>query len=882
MVAAMVRCLTAAVLLALAPVACAQEARSSGDRLRTARTALHDGKYDEAIADARRAGEIDTSSAEPVRIEAAALIATGKYAEAETLLQRFIAAHPRNAELWRQLGEVQQQRGRLTDAAGSFRRAVEGRARDSLTAVLNLAILRFNRGEVDEALADFDRFIDIYNTRRGRLNATELSAVATACRYLGRNNPQLFKDAMRAYDEALAADSSDLGVRVKLGELFLEKYNIREAEATLRGVLAENPRHARALLAMARMRHFDEEGDAADFVRRSLEVNPLDPEARAFSALLVADLERYPDAVAEARRGLEADSSAPAALIALAAAQFLQGDTAAFRASLARVHAREPKSAEAEATLAEVAARTRLYAEAVAFAKAAVDRDPKASHALVFLGINTLRLGDIEQGRQYLERGFALDPYNVWAKNTLDMLDTFKAYTTVRTPRFELVIETKDAPLLSAYAQPLAEQAFDSLSARYGYRPTAPVRVEFYRSHDDFSVRTVGLGGLGALGVTFGRVVAMDSPAARRTGEFNWGSTLWHELAHVFTLGATNNRVPRWFAEGLSVYEERRARPSWGEDPSPLFLAAFAGGRLPKVSRMNDGFLRPSFPAQVVLSYYLASLVCEMIEKEHGIGAIRAMLGGYREGKSTDQLLRDVLKTDPAAFDTKAETWVRQRFERQLAAVKPLGAPREISGQRGFAVSGDFVDALEQGRKHLADGQTDQAVAVLERAKALFPEYAAEDGPYALLARIHVERGAKREAARELTSLTAINEDAFASNVALAGLLEELGDAAAATAALDRAVWINPFDAPLHERLARLAATVPDRKLAVRERQALVALDPVDRVEALYQLALAYYDAGDAASARREVLRALELAPNFEKAQALLLKLRASGSTGGS
>ena len=151
-------------------------------------------------------------------------------------------------------------------------------------------------------------------------------------------------------------------------------------------------------------------------------------------------------------------------------------------------------------------------------------------------------------------------------------------------------------------------------------------------------MRTVGLGGLGALGVSFGRVVAMDSPAARRVGEFNWGSTLWHELGHVFTLGATDGRVPRWLSEGLSVYEERRARPAWGEDPSPLFFATYAGGQLPKVSRLNDGFMRPAFPAQVPLSYYLASMVCEMIEQERGVQAIRAMLDGYRRGLSTEHV----------------------------------------------------------------------------------------------------------------------------------------------------------------------------------------------------------------------------------------------------
>jgi len=42
----------------------------------------------------------------------------------------------------------------------------------------------------------------------------------------------------------------------------------------------------------------------------------------------------------------------------------------------------------------------------------------------------------------------------------------------------------------------------------------------------------------------------------------------------------------------------------------------------------------------------------------------------------------------------------------------------------------------------------------------------------------------------------------------------------------------------------------------------------------MYQLALAHATAGDAAAARREVLRTLDLAPNFEKAQALLLTLQ--------
>jgi Tfp pilus assembly protein PilF len=69
---------------------------------------------------------------------------------------------------------------------------------------------------------------------------------------------------------------------------------------------------------------------------------------------------------------------------------------------------------------------------------------------------------------------------------------------------------------------------------------------------------------------------------------------------------------------------------------------------------------------------------------------------------------------------------------------------------------------------------------------------------------------------------------------------------------------------------------------AIRERKGVLALDPVDRADALYQLALAYYKSGDLSNARRTVLRALEDAPAFERAQDLLLEIRAASqeSTG--
>src|SRR4029078_11011972 len=105
-----------------------------------------------------------------------------------------------------------------------------GHASDSLTARLNLDVLRFGRGEHAEALKDLDGFIDVYNSHKRTLTSDELMAVGTACRYLGVTNPQLFKDALKAYDEAIASDSTNQEAHISEVERFIDKY--RRGDAT--------------------------------------------------------------------------------------------------------------------------------------------------------------------------------------------------------------------------------------------------------------------------------------------------------------------------------------------------------------------------------------------------------------------------------------------------------------------------------------------------------------------------------------------------------------------------------------------------------------------------------------------------------------------------
>ncbi|MGQ0642307.1 MAG: tetratricopeptide repeat protein [Gemmatimonadaceae bacterium] len=844
-------------------VACAQADASRGDQGSIA-SAVRAGRYEDALAALEMRLTSQPRDMAAARAQLRTLLLLGRIPEGLTLGARY-AAEPNGAAILTTLGRLQRAAGRDQEARSSFARAIAERAPDSLRARLEAAILHFDEGQTAQAMTAFDSFIDVFNARAASLGADELLAVGIACRYLGRNDPPMFRDALRALDQAVKRDSSDDAASLEAAALFLEKYSFADAKQTLDPILARNAKHPRALALMARLRRAEgHPGEALTFVTRALEVAPAHPELRALEASLLLDLERLSDARSAAERALGGDSTSAGARAALAAVRFLAGDSTGIAAQREGLAPRSRDEVDYFTALAEIAGRNRLYREAAGFVRRALAADSLDAHALALLGNNLLRIGEMKEGRARLEQAFARDPYDLWTKNTLDLLDTAPQYEEVAGEHVILVIERKDAPLVALYALPLAERAYAELAARYRYQPSGRLRLEFFRSHADFSVRTVGLAGLDALGVSFGPVVALLAPAARPPGEYNWGSTLWHELTHSFTLGVSAHRVPRWLSEGLSVHEEHRAAPAWGSDATPAFLQAFLGDRLAPVSQLNDGFMRPKYPEQIMFSYYQASLVCEMIEKEHGIDGIRRMLAAYAAGKSSDQVFREVLRIEPKALDTRFTEYVRERFKRELVAVTP-----SVSGS-----GSQLQRSLERVRELRQGGDTREAIAELNRAKELFPNYSGPGAPAGQLAQLYEQSGDRAAAVRELRALTAIDEDAYSENIKLAELARALGDTATAIEALDRAMYMHPYTASAHSDLATLGEARRDFERAIRERRAVLALDPADPLEAQYSLAAALFAAGRRADARRELLRLLDRAPHFEKAQELLLRIR--------
>ncbi|MDZ4673557.1 MAG: tetratricopeptide repeat protein [Gemmatimonadota bacterium] len=797
----------------------------------------------------------------------ARLVKTGRLDEAERV------ARGGGPELTVPLAELLILRGKLVEAESLLVAAIDSNRPGARTAQAALAELAARRGNRTAALRLAAVLADNYQLSGNGWPVPDRIAAGRAYVVLGLAESQAPRLALAAFDGAAAADPTNVEARLRAADLLIDRYNAPDAKSSYEEVLAIDPENARALLGMARVLSFENNPGATEVVRKAVAANPALVPGLLFLARMHLEAESYDSAAAVAGKALAVDSTALAAWGVMGAVAWLGGDSTGWRqarAEAARVH---PAPADFYSELAEAAARHRRYAAAVGMAQEAVKLDSLSVRALGTLGTNLLRTGAIADGRSMLERAFALDPFHIWNKNTLDLLDNLQTFRTVRTARFEFVAPDDEVDLLALYLGPLLEEAYDSLAQRYDYRPPTPIRLELYRHHADFSVRTIGLAGLGALGVSFGTVLAMDAPSARNPGDFNWGSTAWHELAHTFTLGLSDHRVPRWYSEGLSVLEERRARAGWGADVSVEFLAAFKAGRIRKVSEISEGFVRPRHPAEIGFSYYQASLVCELIEQEHGTAALAALLRAYRDGLDTPAAFQQVLRLSPEEFDRRFDRFMRERFRTALAGLDAWDGKEPVSG--------GFIAALVRGRQLLAEGRVDQAKAELERAQKLFPEYSGQDSPSWDLARIAQQQGNPTAALEQLARITTHDETALEANILEAELRMQLGDSAGAAAALQRLIWIAPYQTDPHVQLAELAEVRGQYAAAIQERRAVLLLKPADRLEARYQLANTLFRAGRTAEARREVLQVLEQAPGFEKAHELLLQLRTTPPQGG-
>lgn len=703
-------------------------------------------------------------------------------------------------------------------------RGRQAESRRCYQALANSAAPALVRAEAQWALGDLRAANELFRAAAAAAPRSVQPRLRWGRLYLAAHQ---YAEAAALFAEAQQLDANSFELQVAAAELGAQRFQGGAALEELGKLAAQQPQRAEPLLITSQLQL--DAGDTAAAI---------DSATRALTLL-------------------ESQQRTPlAALSALAAAELAAGRDP--QATVDKALRFNPRYGDIHATLARTEIMRRRYREAAQWLQRAVQVEPDNWQALEELGVNQLRLGDADGARRALERAYAGDPFSATTVNTLRVLDTLPQYTVEQSssPPLALLLHRKESAVLQPYVEQLARQAIASFSARYGWQPKRPIRIELYPNHDDFAVRTAGLPGIGLLGVTFGDVVAMDSPSGRRTGDFHWGSTLWHELAHVFSLSATDHRVPRWLSEGLSVFEEWRTGPTPGVAIEPNVLDAWSAGKLLPVARLDEGFMRPAYEGQVQVSYAQAGLVCLFIEQRHGIDKLVALLHQYQRDTTVPAAVQAALGLSSEAFDIEFAAFMKQRFAPWAAD------PKRLRVQLRAAQT-----ALEKKDWEAATRAAREAVQVL-------PEYTGSASGYLLLAAARLGAGDKPAAIEALLAWRAAGGWDPEGQRQLVQLLSEAGREAEALPVRVALNFVDPLALADHQPLGEQLLKTGKPLEARREYRALLALQTQDPATAWLGLARAEAAAGNAVLARRHALQSLEIAPHFRPAQQFLLELR--------
>jgi tetratricopeptide (TPR) repeat protein len=655
-----------------------------------------------------------------------------------------------------------------------------------------------------------------------------------------------YEESKAAFEALVKAHPRNAEYRVRFGDLFLERFNAPEAAKLYNEALSIQPKQANALLGLARVAAEGFDAQAVYFAERALEADPHLVAAQELLARLALEDNNPTKAAEEAHKALDMSAHATQARAILATIDWLNDkhDTPW-----------DPHDGAAYETAARIFVLNRRYEEGILLFRKAIAAQPDLWSAHSQLGINLMRLGREEEARAELELSYQNQYRDAATTNTLTLMDSYKNFVTYKTDRTILRVHKKEAELLHPYFEAEMLRALTTYDKKYGYHLDRPVQVEVYPDHEDFAVRTMGMPGLGALGVTFGYVVAMDSPSGRPPGTFHWASTMWHELSHVYVLNMTNFRVPRWFTEGLAVHEETAASPEWGDRLDPHVIMAIKDKKLLPVAEMDRGFVRPTYPTQVVVSYFEAGRMCDFIDREWGWPKLLAMIHDFAGGASTPEVIEKELGVKPEEFD--------KRFMAALTAETKK-----------------TVDGFEQWSKELKkvateykDHDYEDMIRDASGIRDSYPDYVEAGNVYQFLADGYLAKGDKKAAIAELERYAKVGGRSPDTLKQLATLLEEAGNRKEAAEVLDRLNYIQPIDEDLHRRLGDLWLGLGNTDGAIREYRAVLAKSPTDPAASHFNLAKAYRTANCPDAAKDELLLSLEAAPGFRPAQKMLLEL---------
>ncbi len=740
--------------------------------------------------------------------------------EAEAALGQVIGASSDQLELLRARLEIK--RARHDGVIARLGKRLESKKAVSPELRVLLATSLDARGRREEARVVLDVLADQYDSGAITSPADKLWL---ALSLVANDYPA---DANDIFREVLDAQGAPPRARVQWAKLFRARYNHRDASQLLEEALKASPGDVNVLVELAAV---DVESDrdyarATDRLHKVIEAAPQCSPAHNLLARIDLENERPGAAVKRLlSTSLKVAPKDLKALTLLATAYALLDDAPAFERIEKRVLTIHPRAAAFYTTVSEHLSRMHRYGEAAALDERAIALDPRHWKAYTNLGIGRGRLGDDTGAKKLLERAHEGDPYEVRTYNLLERFydKPIESFQWVEAKPMRLRVHQRERAVLELVLPGLVQEAYAHLVKAYGVKADLPLHLEIFPDREMFSVRSTGLPRLGAHGICFGHLITARSPSA---GNFNWAEVLWHELSHVFHIQLSKSRVPRWFTEGLAIFEATEGRPEWRREMDERLVSYRDAGRLRGVAEFNLSFTRARSMEDILVAYYQAYLVSAFIVERHGREVMPRMLRAWGAKHRTARVFVDVLGvSDLKAFDEAFDQWLVRRLSSHYRSVRlsPRLAASELA-QRMKALK----EAPQDGRllsraaeAQLGSGELQEALNLSRGALE-----ASADDPHALLIRGRARYGLGDlvGARSDLTRLLSEGHDGLGIRRTLVSIASRLGDGEAEVTHLEAGLAIDPQQVSMYAALiTRLdALKETSRAYAWRERAASV------------------------------------------------------------
>ena len=729
-------------------------------------------------------------------------------------------------------------------------------------------------------------------------DAGSLVAVGKAAILRGADPKQVLE---KLFDQAKRREPENREAYLAAGNLALDKNDFELAAAQFREGLKRFANDPDFHFGLARAYAPSDAKEMSASLERTLELNPHHIPGLLLLADHLIDGEEYAEAGKNLDKIAAINPWRPEAWAYRAVIQRLQNDPAGQQESREKALRFWKTNPEVDFLIGQKLSRKYRFVEGAECQRRALRFDTAYLPAKIQLAQDLLRLGEEAEGWNQAEEVFQRDAYDVVAYNLTTLKDSLAQFQMVTNRDFVVRMSTNEAVIYGTRVLALLDRAKARLSEVYGVHIYAPVIVEIFPEGKDFAVRTFGMPSeSGYLGVCFGRVITANSPGRPGSSPANWESMLWHEFTHVITLQMTGNKIPRWLSEGISVYEERQADPSWGQRLNPRLRETILDGGLKKIAHLSAAFMTAKNPFDLQFAYYQSSLVVEFLMQRFGRDGMKKILADLNRGvelnkalethaASLSQLEKDFADyardyaqqmgpkldwTKPPGTDGKRPGMVDDILNkvRQESAVMRQGAAPDAMDEWIRQHPTNYWALKEQARKRIAAKEWTEAKAPLKTLLELIPSDTGPDNAYTAMALVCRQLHETEEEQAALVKLAAIDDTALEAYARLMDLAAGRKDWKMVLENTDRYLAVNPLVPPPYRSLALASEALDQTAPAIQAYRLLLRLDPPDPAEVHYRLARLLHQTGDA-GAKRQVLEALEEAPRFRDAHRLLLQM---------